>query len=155
MAKPSAELIQALRSTANTLQQTPDYAWQHIYSYTATLLALEIIRLQEDEIHKRMMQRYSAWSKQLSDYCTTCDSTEDNLISEMQAFGLDRDDFSQLQNLSGDTILSSLPADERKLQPALKPDVIKYILAWATQLENKLLDDIYLPQSITNTETIL
>lgn len=155
MAKASVELIHALRNTVNTLEQTPDYVWKHIYSYSSNLLALEIIRLQKGETHKRTTQRYSDWNKQLSDYCTTRDSTEDNLISEMPAFGLDEDDFNHLRHLSDDAILSSLPADERNLHPALKPDVIKYIRTWTTQLENKLLVDIYLPQSIINTETIL
>lgn len=125
MAKASVELILVLRKAADNLQQTNDYMWQHMNSCDCNFLMREITILQQDEIHKLI------------------------------AFGFDIDDLKHLQHLSDDAILSSLPVEERNLHPHIKHDVIKYIRAWATLLENKLLDDIYLPQCIINTETIL
>lgn len=108
MVKASVESIQALRKTADNLEQTSDYAWQHT-----------------------------------------------NIIRDILSFGFDINDIKHLQHLSDDAILSSLPVDERNLHHYIKRDVAKYIRTWATLLENKLLDDIYLPQNIINTETIL
>jgi hypothetical protein len=78
-----------------------------------------------------------------------------NVIDEMLAFGFTIDDLKHLEQLSDAAILSSLPVEERNLHRLTKHDVVKYIRTWATLLENQLLNDIYLPQNIINTETIL
>jgi hypothetical protein len=155
MAKASIELIQALRKTADNLERTAEYQWGHMGSCNCGFLAQEITRLRKDEIHKRAMQRYGDWNEQLNDYCPTSGYAMDDLISEMLLFGFDVDDLKHLERLSDGNVLALLPLEERNLQRNVKQDVVKYIRTWALMLENRLLDQIYLPSFLTNTETIL
>lgn len=98
------------------------------------------------------MQRYGDWSEQLHDYCPTSGLPMDELISEMLNFGFDADDLRNLERLSDKSILNTLPHDERYLRFNVKGDVIKYLNAWATLLEEEQctaeisLRDLYVTQ---------
>ncbi len=148
MAKPSVELIQALRNTAKRLAKAPDYQWGHMGSCNCGFLAQEITRLSKHQIHSRAMQRYGDWNEQLNDYCPTSGLLMDDLISQLLDAGLDIDDLKNLEKLSDKSILNNLPSGKKHLSKNSKNDVVAYIIAWADLLENELLNDIHLSKEI-------
>jgi hypothetical protein len=107
-------------------------------------LAQEITQLKKDEIHRRAMERYGDWSEQLNDYCPTSGLPLDDVISEMLAFGFDAEELKHLERLSDPIVLRAMPAEERNLVYNKKHDVVKYLLAWATVLEQEWLKKIEL-----------
>jgi hypothetical protein len=91
------------------------------------------------------MQRHGDWSEQLNDYCPTSGLPMDDLISEMLAFGFDADDLRHLERLSDPLVLRQLPSTRRHLSFNVKKDVITYLEAWATKIEEELMMKIRLP----------
>ncbi len=100
--------------------------------------------IKKDEIHRRAMERYGDWSEQLNDYCPTSGLPLDDVISEMLAFGFDAEELKHLERLSDPIVLRAMPAEERNLVYNKKHDVVKYLLAWATVLEQEWLKKIEL-----------
>jgi len=149
MAKATFEIIQVLRKTANEIEKSQQYQWGHMGSCNCGFLAQQITTLNKDQIHSRAMERYGDWSEQLNDYCPTSGLSMDDLISEMIAFGFDRDDLKHLERLSNSEILRTLPLEERNLRHNVKPDVVKYLKAWADLLEQKLLQNVQIPMPET------
>jgi hypothetical protein len=144
MAKVSPEIIHALRNTAYALKQSSHYQWGHMGSCNCGFLAQQVTRLNKDQIHRRAMERYGDWSEQLNDYCPSSGFAIDDLISEMLAFGFDRDDLKHLERLSDPKVLRSLSVEQRNLNHNVKKDVITYLQAWADLLETQLLGQIEL-----------
>lgn len=145
MAKASIELIEMLRNTVETMECSTAYQWGHMGSCNCGFLAQEVTRLRKDEIHTRAMQGHGDWTEQLNDYCPTSGLPMDNLISELLSAGFDTDDLKNLERLSDRKILEALPTEDRHLKYNIKADVIQYIKAWITLLENELLEEIKLP----------
>ena len=56
MAKSTADVILALRNTANTLKLSKNYQWGHMGACNCGFLAQQVTALHKDEIHSR------AWS---------------------------------------------------------------------------------------------
>ncbi|MCU0397608.1 MAG: hypothetical protein MUC73_05845 [Cyclobacteriaceae bacterium] len=144
MARISLSVIDALRKTADKLQASNVYQWGHMGSCNCGFLAQEITQLKKDEIHRRAMERYGDWSEQLNDYCPTSGLPLDDVISEMLAFGFDAEELKHLERLSDPIVLRAMPAEERNLVYNKKHDVVKYLLAWATVLEQEWLKKIEL-----------
>ena len=107
-------------------------------------LAQQITKLKKNQIHSIAMQRYGDWNEQLNDYCPTSGLPMDDLISEMINFGFDTDDLKHLERLNDNKILGSLPADERCLRFNVKNDVIKYLIVWASLIEEEYVAEITL-----------
>jgi len=145
MAKASLPLIDAIRKTAHVLEQSNDYQWGHMGSCNCGFLAQQVTKLRKDEIHRRAMERYGDWSEQLNDYCPTSGLPLDEVISEMIAFGFDAQDLKHLEKLSDPEILRTFPVEKRDLKHNIKKDVLAYMRAWATLLEQELLNKIELP----------
>jgi len=146
MAKPTHEIIQALRNTAKRLIESDQYQWGHMGSCNCGFLAQEITHLRRQEIHARAMSRHGDWSEQLNDYCPTSGFLMDDLIYDMLSFGFDRDDLIHLERLSQPEILNWLEPSQRNFQYNVKADAIRYLLAWAGKLENEMLDSIKLSE---------
>jgi hypothetical protein len=155
MARASLEIVQVLRKTADKIECSTTYQWGHMGLCNCGFLAQEITQLKKEEIHSRAMQRYGDWREQLNDYCPTSGYPIDDLISEMIAFGFDRDDLAHLEKLSDPRVLQNLPDDARHLQHNQQHDVVKYLMAWANLVEQDLIDHIMLPSYLSKEETIL
>jgi hypothetical protein len=145
MAKSTPELAEVLRKTAAALCSNPSYQWGHMGLCNCGFLAQQVTRLTKEEIHSRAMQRHGDWSEQLNDYCPTSGLPMDDLISEMLAFGFDADDLRHLERLSDPLVLRQLPSTRRHLSFNVKKDVITYLEAWATKIEEELMMKIRLP----------
>lgn len=153
MAKPSIELIQALRNTASSLKQSKEYQWGHMGCCNCGFLAQEITRLSKGEIHSRAMNKYGDWNDQLNDYCPTSGLLMDDLITQMLNAGLDTDDLKHLEKLSDKSILTRLNNKNRHLRHNIKDDVILYLMAWANMLEEQWLNTVTIPD-VTYTQEV-
>jgi len=144
MAKKNLSVVHVLRRTAEALRQSGEYQWGHMGSCNCGYLAQQVTKLKKNQIHSLAMQRYGDWNEQLNDYCPTSGLPMDDLISEMINFGFDTDDLKHLERLNDKQILDSLPADERSLRFNVKNDVIKYLNAWASLIEEECVVEITL-----------
>ena len=145
MTRVSLKIVEALKNTAKQLGKSNNYQWGHMGSCNCGHLAQEITKLNKSEIHSRAMQKYGDWNDQLNDYCPTSGLLMDDLITELLTAGLDLDDLKHLEKLSDSRVLRILPKENRYLQHNNKADVIIYVNAWASMLENQLIDSVKLP----------
>lgn len=147
MARPKPALINALRKTAKKLQHHANYQWGHMGSCNCGHLVQEVTQLSKAQIHEYAMQtRGGDWSEQSMDYCPTSGYLMDQVISIMLDAGMDIIDFKHLERLSDPEILKRLPFEERNLRYNHREDVVKYMNAWADELEEQLIAQINLPQ---------
>ena len=142
MSKASEALIQALRKTAGNLENSSHYQWGHMGACNCGFLAQEVTKLTKAEIHRRALERHGDWTEHLNDYCPINGLPFDDVISELIAFGFDADDLKHLEKLSDPKILDTLPLSGRNLRHNVKRDVVTYLKAWITLLEDELIIDI-------------
>ncbi|WP_234736035.1 hypothetical protein [Tellurirhabdus bombi] len=145
MARPTPELIDALRRTARKLSDGAPYMWGHMGGCNCGNLAQEITKLTKDQIHAYAMERYGDWNDQVADYCPTSHMPIDLLISEMLAAGLTTTDLKNLEKLSDPQILRRLPSENRFLKHNRRDDVVLYLNEWAMLLEEAFLANVKLP----------
>ncbi len=145
MARPTPELIYALRKTASNLQQGAPYQWGHMGGCNCGNLAQELTKLDKDQIHRYAMQRHGDWNEQAEDYCETSQMPIDLLINELLNAGLMLEDLKHLERLDDRQVLLRFPLGERFLKHNVRKDVIAYMNAWAELLEEQLLEKITLP----------
>ena len=149
MARPSLELIDALRRTARKLNEGAPYQWGHMGGCNCGNLAQELTQLNKDQIHAYAMQRYGDWNEQVDDYCSTSFMPIDLIISEMVGAGLMLEDLKHLEKLSDRQVLIRFPIEKRFLKHNLREDVVAYMNEWANLLEEQLLERIKLPIEVT------
>ena len=150
MAKPSIDLIQALRNTAKQLKNSAHYQWGHMGSCNCGFLAQELTRLTRDQIHSRAMQRYGDWNEQLNDYCPTSGLLMDDLITHLLEAGLDIDDLKHLEMLSDPHVLRHLPSKRLYLTRNVQADVVEYLKTWAKMLEEQLIDSVDIEKPVNS-----
>ena len=152
MARPTPELIIALRKTAKKLQHNANYQWGHMGSCNCGYLVQEVTQLSKAQIHEYAMQtRGGDWSEQSMDYCPTSGYLMDQVISIMLNTGMEIADFKHLERLSDPEILKRLPIEERNLRYNHRDDVIKYMTTWAERLEEQIIDQINLSELHSQT----
>lgn len=145
MARPTPELINALRRTARNLQQGAPYQWGHMGGCNCGNLAQELTKLNKDQIHSYAMQRYGDWNEQVDDYCQTSQMPIDLVINEMLNAGLMLEDLKHLEKLDDRQVLIRFPLEKRFLKHNVRDDVVAYLSEWANLLEEQLLEKITLP----------
>jgi hypothetical protein len=145
MARPTPELINALRRTARKLQDGAPYQWGHMGGCNCGNLAQELTKLSKDQIHSYAMQRYGDWNEQVEDYCQTSKMPIDLVINEMLTAGLMLEDLKHLEKLNDRQVLLRLPIEQRYLKHNVRDDVVTYMNVWADLLEDQLLEKITLP----------
>lgn len=146
MAKPTVNLINALRKAAAKIENGDNYQWGHMGSCNCGHLAQEITNLNKAEIHQYAMRRYGDWTEQSQDYCDNSGMTFDLIISEMLKVGMEIEDIRHLEKLSDKQVLRRFTLAERNLKHNVKKDVVKYMLEWANLLEEQLLEKISLAE---------
>jgi hypothetical protein len=145
MARPTPELIEALRRTALKLKNGAPYQWGHMGGCNCGNLAQELTKLNRDQIHQYAMQRYGDWNEQVEDYCSTSQMPIDLVINEMLNAGLMLEDLKHLEKLDDRQVLVRFPLEARFLKHNVRDDVVAYMNAWADLLEEQLLEKITLP----------
>ena len=145
MARPTPELIYALRRTAHKLKNGAPYQWGHMGSCNCGNLAQELTKLNRDQIHRYAMERYGDWNEQIEDYCSTSQMPIDLVINEMLNAGLMLEDLKHLEKLDDRQVLVRFPPKARHLKHNIRNDVVNYMNTWADLLEEQLLEKIKLP----------
>lgn len=136
MARPTPELISALRTTAARLREGSPFAWGHMGSCICGNLAQTITELSPAEIHRRAMERHGDWSEQSVEHCPASGLAIDHVIDEMLALGMVHSDIRHLERLSDPRVLARVPA--RYLRRQNPTHAIQYMEAWAELLEYDL-----------------
>ncbi len=146
MAKPTFELIHALRKTVRNLKNGASYQWGHMGSCNCGNLAQELTSFSRGEIHAYALRnRMGDWSEQTEAYCASSNAPMDLVISKMLEKGLTVNDLQHLEKLSDQQILRRLPLEERYLKHNRREDAILYLQTWAEMLEEQISEQIELP----------
>lgn len=140
MARPSYSLIEALRITADRLEQGAYYQWTHQGSCNCGHLAQTITKLSKSEIHKLALEKEGNWADKTIDYCKTSGFPIDHVISSMVDLGMTTEDIANLEKLACSKILNYIPRNMQPLKYSDKGHVILYMRTWADMLENELLN---------------
>ena len=140
MAKPSLELIGAIRRTINKLNNGAPYQWGHMGSCNCGSLAQELTPYTKGEIHAFAMQKSGDWSTQIEEYCPTSGYPMDLLIEGLLATGLCQQDLINLEWLSDKLILRKMGVIQ--LNRNSKEDLVAYLQTWVELLEDELVKEI-------------
>ena len=146
MAIPSLKIIDALRKTAQQLQNGSRYEWGHMGSCNCGNLAQTVTSFSRAEIQKYALEKRGDWSEQLVEYCPTSGFPMDLIIEKMIDFGFSKQDLRHLEWLSDAEILQEILKNKTitHLSRNSKQDTILYLKTWANLLEDKLLAPINL-----------
>ena len=98
-------------------------------------LAQELTTLTKDQIHQCAMQRDGDWNEQVGDYCPISQMPINLLINEILSVGLILKDLKHLERLDDRNVLIRFPLEKRFLSHNIREDVVSYIHAWASLLE--------------------
>jgi hypothetical protein len=142
MAKPSLELIDALRQTASRLCSGVHYAWGHHGACNCGHLLQTITPLSEKEILQYAHTGAGEWTEIAEEYCSTTGTPLGLLMSKLREAGLTPTDIQHIEYLTDREVLNLLPGGFRWLQRNVREDVVVYMETMATMLEEKLLQSI-------------
>jgi hypothetical protein len=141
MAKPTIELISALRETAARLKRNAPYAWGNHGSCNCGNLLQVVTNLTKEEIWQYAYSGTGEWTEIAEDYCGITDAPVSLLIFKLQQLGLTASDIHNLEYLEDRELLEHLPGGFRWLSRNLREDVITYFETFADLLEEKLLQN--------------
>ena len=153
MAKPSIELIEALREAAKRLKSGVHYAWGHHGACNCGHLLQVLTQLDEREILNHAHAGTGEWTEIAMESCSVTRVPVSLLLSKLEAAGLTATDIHHIEYLDDKTVLQHLPGGFRWLKRNLRQDVIDYFETFASLLEDKLLQHISIPDRILNGET--
>jgi hypothetical protein len=139
MAKPTVQLIDALRNTAKRLCSSGEFRWTHMGRCICGHLAQTITRFTPVQIHAMALQKAGDWEQQTYDYCPSSKYRIDFVIQSMLDLGLNRQDIACLEKLSDVRVLRYLGVTHLDYRSA--GDAVCYLNAFADILETELLDD--------------
>jgi hypothetical protein len=109
MAKPTRELVDALRATALRLQNGAHYAWGHHGSCNCGHLLQVLTRLDEKEILTYAHTAPGEWTELAAEYCGITQAPVSLLVKKLMEAGLTPTDIHHLEYLTDRTILERLP----------------------------------------------
>lgn len=145
MAKASTEVIDALKKTAESIENGSPYMWGHMGSCNCGNLAQVVTKRTKAEIHAIAMQGHGDWNEQVNHYCGQTEMPIDLIIFELLTFGFTTDDLKHLEKLSDPKIIEGLGDKKYSLSHNQKDDVVVYMKVWAKMLENQMIENIKLP----------
>jgi len=138
MATPSIQAIDALRNTANRLENGAEYKWTHMGSCNCGHLAQTITTLPKSKIHAYALEKEGDWKEKSIDFCAQSGYPIDHIISAILEIGFTTDDIRHLERLSSPRILKRIPKTYRPLNHKDRDAVILYLKTWADMLEEQI-----------------
>lgn len=153
MARASIEMAEALREAARRLKNGAAYAWGNHGACNCGNLLQVITNLSKEDILKYAHTGIGEWTELAEDYCGVTDAPVDLLISKLQSAGLTPTDIHNIEYLQDREVLNRLPGGFRWLKRNIREDVIMYFETFATLLEEKLIEDIKVPEELFNIQT--
>ncbi len=142
MAQPNIILIDALRKTANNLQNGAYYHWGHHGACNCGNLLQVVTTLTREEIVNYAHSGIGEWTELAEEYCDISGTPAYMMISELNKIGLTPTDIHFIEYLEDREVLNYLPGGFRWLKRNVREDVIAYFEAFANMLEEKLLQQI-------------
>lgn len=142
MAKPTIELINALRETAYRLRSGAHYAWGHHGACNCGNLVQTITKLTEGEILRYSHTGTGEWTEMTEEFCPITNAPLTLVITRLEEIGLTPTDIHHIEYLSDKTVLQNLPNGFRWLKRNKREDAIEYFEAFANQLEEKFIQSI-------------
>lgn len=138
MARPTRELILALRETAARIASGARYNWAHMGSCNCGHLAQTLTKLPKAEIHARAIEKAGDWSEQAVEHCSTSGYPMDHILSTMLQAGLDAQDIADLEKLANPSVLRAMGERGRRADYRRRDDVVAYMRAWADAMEAEM-----------------
>jgi hypothetical protein len=142
MAKPTIELIAALRETAKRLRNGAAYSWGHHGACNCGNLVQVVTQLSEDEVLAYAHEGIGEWTELAREFCPVTHLPINAIIAQLQQIGLTPTDIHQLEYLSSRKVLESLPGGFRYLKRNKRADAIEYFEQFANLLEEELLSSM-------------
>ncbi len=142
MAKPSFELVAALRESAGRLRKGAHYAWGNHGACNCGHLAQVITNFSEGEILRFAQTRIGEWTELATEYCGITNTPVGLVMSKLEEAGLTPLDIRHLEYLTDRNVLHRLPGGFRWLRRNYRDDVILYFETFATLLEDMLASSL-------------
>ena len=137
MAYPNAELITALRTTAERLKKGNHYAWGNHGSCNCGNLLQVVTNISKQEILAYAHTGIGEWTELAEDYCPVTNAPVNLLISALEKIGLTATDIHNIEYLEDKEVLKQLPGGFRWLKKNVREDVVLYLETFANVLEEK------------------
>jgi hypothetical protein len=140
MARPTLELVTALRTTAARLLAGSQYRWSDFAQCNCGNLVQSVTALSPREIYEAAFQRGGDWGEQAREFCPSSGYPIDFVLARLFELGLTPEDVGHLERLSDDHVLRAVEArgSARELRYTRREDVVLYMNAWADLLERQL-----------------
>jgi len=135
MARPSLQIVTALRTTAARLAGGAKYQWGHFGQCNCGHLVQVVCRLDSAAIHRWASERALDWGDLGNEYCPASGLPIDLAIEQLEAFGFSRADLAHLEDLSDPRVVAALGRWPRRND---RDDAIAYLRAWADLLEREV-----------------
>lgn len=136
----ASALIEALRTTAQRLEQGAPHQWGHWGQCNCGHLAQTVTGRSAAEIHASAMRRHAAatteWSEHAFDYCAGSGALVDEMLEALRAIGLSKEDIGHLEYLDDPRVLRRLGTDT--LTRGSRADAVRYLRAWAELIESRV-----------------
>lgn len=142
MAKPTIELIDGLRTTANRLRNGAYYAQGNHGACNCGNLVQSVTALSKEEILKYAQTGIGEWTELAEEYCADTNVPVNLLIQKLRMIGLTPVDIHNIEYLQDKEVLRELPGGFRYLKRNVREDVIVYFETFANLLEEKLISKI-------------
>jgi hypothetical protein len=136
LARPTIQLVRALRITASRLDRGSAYKWSHFGQCNCGNLAQTITALTPEQVYRAAFERAGDWGQQALEFCPTSGYPIDFVLARLFAIGVERDDVRHLERLTDARVLKRLGVQE--LAHNERENVIAYMRAWADLLEEAL-----------------
>ena len=142
MAKPTIELITALKETALRLRNGAHYSWGHHGACNCGNLLQVVTQLTEGEILRYAHNGIGEWTELAAEFCPVTNAPLSLVISKLEAIGLTPTDIHHIEYLNSKEVLRHLPGGFRWLKRNNRADAIAYFETFASILEEAYLQTI-------------
>lgn len=135
MAKYNPVLIDALRQTAQRLDEGAYYEWGHMARCNCGHLVQTVTNMTASEIARSVDHQLDEWSEYANDYCEGTGHKVDDLFLALNEIGFGYRDVVCLENLSDPHVLERLNGRARRIRRNQVEDVTLYMRTLADMLE--------------------
>ena len=142
MAKPTIELITALRETAARLRKGAHYAWGHHGACNCGNLVQVVTSFTQEEILRYAHTGTGEWTEMVQEFCPVTNAPLTLVVTRLEEIGLTPTDVHNIEYLADKEVLRNLEGGFRWLKRNKKEDAIAYFEAFANVLEDKVLQSI-------------
>lgn len=130
-------LINALRETAQRLQNGAHYEWGHMARCNCGHLVQTLTGMTDSQIAESVDFQLAEWTEYANDYCEGTGHQVEDLFVILQNVGFTPADIIHLENLTDKQVLNRLPDEQRHLRRNCREDVTLYLTTLADLLEQE------------------